>query len=63
MSTVTGATFGVPGVLAEVLEVVLAVYSAIIIATIAGALGAYFLEAKATPPTASGPWWEAGDER
>lgn len=46
MSTVTGSTLGNPGAFAQVLEVFLAVYSAVIIATIAGALGAFFLEGR-----------------
>lgn len=58
MATVTGAGLGVPHAFAQVLEVVLAAYSAVIIATIAGALGAYFLEAKAAPSAPVEPWWE-----
>ena len=61
MATVTGASLGVSDGFAQVLEILLAAYSAVIIATIAGALGAYFLEAKPAPPEASGPWWEAQD--
>lgn len=60
MSTVTGATLGSRYAFAQVLEIVLGIYSAVIIATIAGALGAYFVQAKAEPPPVQGPWWENG---
>lgn len=62
MSTVTGASLGSGYAFAQVLEIVLGVYSAVIIATIAGALGAYFIQAKAEPTPAVGPWWENGAE-
>jgi voltage-gated potassium channel len=62
MSTVTGAALGSEHVLAQVLEIVLGVYSAVIIATIAGSLGAYFVQAKAEPAPVLGPWWENGAE-
>jgi voltage-gated potassium channel len=58
MATVTGTEFASRYAFAQVLEIILAVYSAVIIATIAGALGAYFIQAKAEPSPASGPWWE-----
>ena len=57
MSTVTGAALGSRYAFAQVLEIVLGIYSAVIIATIAGALGAYFIQAKAEPAPALGPWW------
>jgi len=60
MSTVTGAALGSRYAFAEVLEIVLGIYSAVIIATIAGALGAYFVQAKSEPPPVVGPWWENG---
>lgn len=62
MSTVTGAALGSGHVFAQVLEIVLGVYSAVIIATIAGSLGAYFIQAKAKPVPVSGPWWDNGAE-
>lgn len=62
MSTVTGSALGSGHVFAQVLEIVLGVYSAVIIATIAGALGAYFIQAKAEPAPVLGPWWENGAE-
>jgi len=43
MSTLTGSALGLPDGFAQVVEVLLAVYSAVVIATIAGALGAFFL--------------------
>jgi voltage-gated potassium channel len=58
MATVTGVEFGTRYAFAQVLEIVLAVYSAVIIATIAGALGAYFIQAKSEPSPVTGPWWE-----
>ncbi len=62
MSTVTGASLGSAYAFAQVLEIVLGVYSAVIIATIAGSLGAYFIQAKAEPAAVGGPWWESGAE-
>ena len=49
MSTVTGATLGSRYAFAQVLEIVLGIYSAVVIATIAGALGAYFIQARPEP--------------
>jgi voltage-gated potassium channel len=46
MSTLTGAALGLPHAFAQVLEIALAAYSAVIIATIAGSIGAYFLESR-----------------
>ncbi len=62
MSTVTGVEFSSRYAFAQVLEIILGIYSAVIIATIAGALGAYFVQAKADPPPVLGPWWENSDE-
>ena len=45
MSTVTGDQLTARGTFARVLEVVLAVYSVVVFATLAGALGAFFLGA------------------
>ncbi len=44
MTTVTGTALSAEGVFARLLEVVLAVYSVVVFATLAGALGAYFLQ-------------------
>ena len=44
MSTVTGASLDATGTFPRLLEVVLAVYSVVVFATLAGALGAYFLQ-------------------
>jgi voltage-gated potassium channel len=44
LSTVTGQPLTAQGGLARILEVVLAVYSVAVFATLAGALGAYFLD-------------------
>ena len=62
MSTVTGASLGSAYAFAQVLEIVLGVYSAVIIATIAGALGAYFIQARPEAAPVVGPWWEVGTE-
>jgi voltage-gated potassium channel len=61
-STVTGVEFASRYAFAQVLEIVLAVYSAVIIATIAGALGAYFIQAKTVSTPVAGPWWDANAE-
>lgn len=59
LATVTGQPLTAAGVLARILEVVLAVYSVAVFATLAGALGAYFLEERyraagpVQPPAAS----------
>lgn len=55
MSTITGQSLSAPGVVARWLEVGLAAYSVAVFATLAGALGAYFLrrgEAPVPPPPA-----------
>ena len=44
MATISGEPLGADGGVARVVEVVLAVYSVAVFATLAGALGAYFLE-------------------
>ncbi|WP_380165662.1 hypothetical protein [Jannaschia sp. R86511] len=44
MTTVTGTGLSAEGAFPRLLEVVLAVYSVVVFATLAGALGAYFLE-------------------
>lgn len=59
MSTLTGAALDSQYAFAQVLEIVLAAYSAVIIATIAGSLGAYFIQAKTEPSPVLGPWWES----
>ncbi|TFV57274.1 hypothetical protein E4P41_14795 [Geodermatophilus sp. DF01-2] len=52
LATITGEPLSAEGGLARVVEVVLAVYSVAVFATLAGALGAYFLE---RGPERSGP--------
>lgn len=49
MTTVTGQPLTAPGGFARFLEVGLAVYSVAVFATLAGALGAYFLEQRDPP--------------
>ncbi|MFP8960416.1 hypothetical protein ACLIYP_07565 [Streptomyces nanhaiensis] len=48
LATVTGEPLGRPGAFPKVLEIVLAVYSVAVFATLAGSLGAYFLESRTT---------------
>ncbi|WP_052090631.1 hypothetical protein [Modestobacter caceresii] len=58
MATITGALLDTDHGLARFLEVALAVYSVAVFATLAGALGAYFLEgrrAEGADPAAPGP--------
>jgi voltage-gated potassium channel len=49
LSTVTGQPLTAHGDLARILEVLLAVYSVAVFATLAGALGAYFLDDRHRP--------------
>lgn len=44
LATITGEPLGRPDALSRLIEVVLAVYSVVVFATLAGVLGAYFLE-------------------
>jgi voltage-gated potassium channel len=44
LSTVTGEPLGRPDVFSQVLEVVLGIFSVVVFATLAGSLGAFFLE-------------------
>ncbi|MDF2967903.1 MAG: hypothetical protein K0Q93_1681 [Nocardioidaceae bacterium] len=44
LATVTGEPPAADGAVARVLEVVLAIYSVVVFATLAGALGAFFLQ-------------------
>lgn len=46
LAAVTGAPFAPDDAFAQALEVVLAVYSVVVFATLAGAIGAFFLESK-----------------
>jgi voltage-gated potassium channel len=46
LTTITGNPLGRPDGFARILEVVLATYSVIVFATLAGSLGAYFLETR-----------------
>ncbi|WP_336924035.1 hypothetical protein [Aquipuribacter sp. SD81] len=49
LATITGDPLEAPGAVARVLEVVLGVYSVVVFATLAGALGAYFLGQRPAP--------------
>ena len=55
LATVTGQPLATDSGLARVVEVVLAVYSVAVFATLAGALGAYFLETRSDVRGAAGP--------
>lgn len=55
LATVTGEPLAVDGALARTLEVVLAVYSVAVFATLAGALGAFFLQRAPARSRPSGP--------
>ncbi|MGY1452798.1 hypothetical protein [Streptomyces sp. SS8] len=46
LATVTGEPLNRPGAFPKVMEIVLAVYSVAVFATLAGSLGAYFLESR-----------------
>lgn len=50
MTTVTGAALPAEGAIPRVLEVILALYSVVVFATLAGALGAYFLQRRDHEP-------------
>jgi voltage-gated potassium channel len=50
LATVTGEPLAAAGGIARIVEVVLAVYSVIVFATLAGALGAFFLQRRDRPP-------------
>ncbi len=52
MSTITGSELSAGDGFAKVLQLILAVYSVAVFATLAGALGAFFLRAEATQPPA-----------
>jgi len=58
MATLTGSVLGPPHAFAQILEIVLAGYSVVIIATVAGSLGAFFLEPRSSSPRQREPWWE-----
>lgn len=53
LATVTGEPLEAPGALARVCEVVLAIYSVAVFATLAGAVGAYFLQHAEHPEESS----------
>lgn len=55
MSTVTGQPLAADGGLVRIAEVALAIYSVAVFATLAGALGAYFLEARDGPADSAAP--------
>ncbi|HEX6248509.1 MAG TPA: hypothetical protein VFZ64_11615 [Nocardioidaceae bacterium] len=52
LATITGAAVGPDDGFARTLEVVLAAFSVVVFATLAGSLGAYFLEARTSRPGA-----------
>lgn len=54
LATISGEPLSADGGLARFLDVALAVYSVAVFATLAGALGAYFLDRNRTGPDASG---------
>lgn len=54
LATVAGEPFGLDDPFSRTLEVVLAVYSVVVFATLAGSIGAYFLERRDEPPTSDG---------
>lgn len=54
LATVTGEPLAAAGGLARTLEVLLAVYSVIVFATLAGSLGAFFLQRRGQPADATG---------
>lgn len=54
LATVTGEPIGQPGGFARVLEVLLAGFSVVVFATLAGSLGAYFLESRTGRPGSAG---------
>ncbi|HSH60343.1 MAG TPA: hypothetical protein VK988_12030 [Acidimicrobiales bacterium] len=58
MATLTGSSLGQSHAFGQLLEIVLAAYSVVIIATVAGSLGAFFLELRTAPPAKRDPWWE-----
>lgn len=53
LATITGGGIEATDALAQFLQVVLAVYSVVVFATLAGSLGAYFLRAGESPPAAA----------
>jgi voltage-gated potassium channel len=61
LATVTGEPLAQPGAFARTLEVLLAVFSVVVFATLAGSLGAYFLETR-QPPAEEPPAEGAQDQ-
>jgi voltage-gated potassium channel len=61
MATLTGSPLGASHVFAQLLEIALATYSVVVIASVAGSLGAFFLEPRADAPVPRGPWWHPED--
>ena len=53
LATITGEPLAQPDAFAQVLEVVLAVFSVVVFATLAGSLGAYFLESRRPAPASA----------
>lgn len=64
LAAVTGEPLGHQDLFARLLEILLAIFSVVVFATLAGTLGAYFLEsrAQAAPVPAEQPGHEAGDD-
>lgn len=60
MATITGQPLAAGGGVARVTEVLLAIYSVAVFATLAGALGAYFLRGREDGPPPPPPAGEAG---
>ena len=55
LAAISGEPLGRPDALARVVEVLLAVYSVAVFATLAGTVGAYFLQPAAPAPAPAGP--------
>ena len=55
LASITGEPLAQPDALSQVLEVVLAIFSVAVFATLAGSLGAYFLRREPTGPGAADP--------
>ncbi|MDN5763923.1 MAG: ion transporter [Microlunatus sp.] len=53
LATITGEPLGQPDAFSQILEVVLAIFSVVVFATLAGSLGAYFLRREPAEPDLS----------
>lgn len=56
LATITGEPLGRDDSFSRTLDVVLATYSVVVFATLAGSLGAFFLQPRTTQPVADGLW-------